>query len=138
MGQSRSFQFAGRSRRGTFSALVALIIGGIIAASVPAVAHAAPNVVSQGEGRLLTAELLNSGIDSLVALNGATAVDPYGLANVTSDVPLDATALSLLNLQVNSVNLFGTGGIIKLGAVGQYAGANNDASSVAFSGTVSD
>jgi hypothetical protein len=138
MGQSQSIQLNVGVRRRGFAALAALIVGGILAVSVPAVSHAAVPVVSQGEGRLLTAELVNSGIDSLVALNGASAVDPFGLANVTSDVPLDATALGLLNLQVNSVNLFGTGGIIQLGAVGQYAGANNDASSVAFSGTVSD
>lgn len=117
--------------------MAALAVGGLIALAVPSVAHAAP-VVSQGEGRLLTAALLNSGIDSLLALNGASAIDPYGLANVTSDVPLDATALGVLNLQTSGVNLFGTGGIIQLGAVGQYAGANNDGSSVAFSGTVSD
>ncbi|MEO6116804.1 MAG: hypothetical protein ABIP33_10505 [Pseudolysinimonas sp.] len=88
--------------------MAALILGAILGASVPTIAHAAQPEVSQGEGRLLTAELLNSGIDSLVALNGASAIDQYGLGDVTSDVPLDATALSLLNLKVNSINLFGT------------------------------
>jgi len=137
MGRSHSVLFSGVLRRGV-AAVSAALLGGIVAVSVPAVAQAAPNVVSQGEGRLLTAELLNSGVDSLVSLAGASAIDPFGLADVTSDVPLDATALGLLSLQVNSVDLFGTGGIIQLGAVGQYAGANNDGSSVAFSGTVSD
>ncbi|MFC5502908.1 choice-of-anchor G family protein [Lysinimonas soli] len=118
--------------------MVALLLAGFAALSVPAVAQGATPVVAQGAGRLLTAELANSGIDSLLALNGASAVDPYGLGNVTSDTPLDATALGLLHLQVSGVDLFGSSGIIQLGAVGQYAGANNDASSVAFSGTVSD
>jgi hypothetical protein len=120
------------------SVAAALLVGGLIALSVPGIAQAAAPVVSQGEGRLLTAELANSGIDSVLALNGASAINPYGLANVASDVPLDAAALGLLNLQVSGVNLFGAGGIIQLGAVGQYAGANNDASSVGFSGTVTD
>jgi len=142
MGRSHSHPlvgaaFVGTLRRG-IAALAAVLLGGIVAVAVPAVAQAAPNVVSQGEGRLLTAELLNSGIDSLVSLAGASAVDPFGLADVSSDVPLDATALGLLNLQVNSIDLFGAGGIIQLGAVGQYAGADNDGSSVAFSGAVTD
>jgi len=137
MGRSHSVRFVTALRRG-IAALAAVVVGGLVAVSIPAAAQAAPNVVSQGEGRLLTAELLNSGIDSLVSLAGASAVDPFGLGDVTSDVPLDATALGVLNLQVNSVNLFGAGGIIQLGAVGQYAGANDDGSSVAFSGAVSD
>jgi hypothetical protein len=121
-----------------YQALTALTLAGLGAVMIPAAAHAAP-VVSQAEGRLLIASIL--GVDSapLLALDGATAVNATGTGDVVADVPLDATALGLLNLQVApGINLFGNPGIIQLGAVGQYAGANDDGSSVAFSGTVSE
>lgn len=130
-----------RARRTTisprigFKTLAVVVVGGLLALTIPATAQAA-GPVSQGEGRLLTASLLGSALDPLVALNGAVASDPGGPA--TSDVPLDATALGLITAQANTTNLFGTGGIIQLGAVGQYAAANPDGSSVAFSGAVSE
>lgn len=120
----------------------AIAAGALLCTAVPLPASAAPitafPVVSQGEGRLLTAELLNSGVDALLALDGAQAVNQYGTGNVSDDTPLDVNALSALNLQVGTTNLFGINGIIQLGAAGQYAGADDDASSVAFSGTVSE
>jgi hypothetical protein len=119
-----------------FKALTVLTLAALGAVMIPASAQAVP-VVSQAEGRLLTASLLGVDVASLLALNGATAIDPFGAGNVVSNVPLDAAALSALNLTTAGVNLFGSPGIIQLGAVGQYAGANNDGSSVAFSGTVS-
>ncbi|GAA4192837.1 hypothetical protein GCM10022288_25720 [Gryllotalpicola kribbensis] len=77
-------------------------------------------------------------LDSLVALKGATAVDSDGSGDVTSDTPLDASAIAgLVGLQAGTTNLFGDNGIIQLGAVGQYAQANDDGSSSAFSGAVS-
>jgi len=95
--------------------------------------------VSQANGRLVTTSLLSSDVlDSLVALKGATAVDSDGSGDVTSDTPLDASAIAgLVGLQAGTTNLFGDNGIIQLGAVGQYAQANDDGSSSAFSGAVS-
>jgi hypothetical protein len=103
----------------------------------PLAAHAAPPV-SQSEGRLVLANLLGAPSTQVAALAGASAIDPLGTGGpFTSDVPLDAVALQALNLQASAVDLFGAGGIIQLGAVGQYAQARDDGSSVAFSGTVS-
>ncbi|WP_344777534.1 choice-of-anchor G family protein [Gryllotalpicola kribbensis] len=95
--------------------------------------------MSQANGRLVTTSLLSSDVlDSLVALKGATAVDSDGSGDVTSDTPLDASAIAgLVGLQAGTTNLFGDNGIIQLGAVGQYAQANDDGSSSAFSGAVS-
>ncbi|WP_022883188.1 PVV-CTERM domain-containing choice-of-anchor G protein [Gryllotalpicola ginsengisoli] len=95
--------------------------------------------MSQANGRLVTTSLLSSSVlDSLVALKGATAVDSDGSGDVTSDTPLDASAIAgLVGLQAGTTNLFGDNGIIQLGAVGQYAQANDDGSSSAFSGAVS-
>jgi hypothetical protein len=120
--------------------LSAVAVGALAAVMIPASVQAAPvlspQVVSQGEGRLLTANLAGSPTDSLLALNGAQAVNYDASGDVVADVPLDATILGL-PLTVPGNNLFGDTGIIQLGAVGQYAGANDDGSSVAFSGTVS-
>lgn len=132
---SFSVRFPDRLKAGVFAALA---LGTAAALVVPSAASAAP-VVSQGEGRLLTASLAGTPIDSLLALAGATAVNTDGGPTVIADVPLDATALSALNIQaVPGINLFGSNGVIQLGAVGQYAEARPDGSSVAFSGTVSE
>jgi hypothetical protein len=118
-------------------AAVAVAVAAVLVLAAPFAATAAP-VVSQGEGRLVVATLLGVPSTPVADLDGASAVDPLGTGGpFTSDVPLDATALQTLNLQASAVNLFGTNGIIQLGAVGQYAQARDDGSSVAFSGAVS-
>lgn len=126
-----------RSLAGATVASTLLLTVGAFSASAAPVTD--PPVVSQGEGRLLTVELLNDGIDQLVALNGAQAVNTDASGAVTRDVPLDLELLSALQVTVPAglVSVFGTDGILQLGAVGQYAAASDDASSLAFSGTVS-
>lgn len=113
----------------------------VAALLIPATAAqaATPDVVSQGTGRLVQTSLLGTDIlDSLVALRGAEAVNTDASGDVIVDRPLDADAVSgLLTVQAGSTNLFGDNGIIRLGAVGQYARANDDGSSSAFSGAVS-
>ena len=128
---------ATRSPRFKAGVFTAFALGTAAALVLPTAASAAP-VVSQAEARLLTASLLGTPIDGLLSLAGATAVNADGSPTVVSNVPLDATALSALNIQTDTgINLFGTGGIIQLGAVGQYSEARPDGSSVAFAGTVS-
>ena len=113
----------------------------VLAASllIPAGTAQAADVVSQATGRLVETSVLNTSIlDSALALRGARAVNPDASGDVTTDQPLNAAALSgLLGLSVGSTNLFGDNGVIRLGAVGQYAQARNDGSSSAFSGAVS-
>ncbi|GAA4187541.1 hypothetical protein GCM10022288_12670 [Gryllotalpicola kribbensis] len=111
-------------------------IGLALALVIPSGANAAP-VVSQADGRLIDTTLLTTDmLDSVASLAGAQAVNTDGSDAVTSDTPLDPTALSSLSLPIQGVNLFGDQGIIQLGGVGQYAQANGDGSSVAFSGAV--
>ncbi|MDH6182292.1 hypothetical protein M2152_002474 [Microbacteriaceae bacterium SG_E_30_P1] len=129
--------FTSRSRSIRSGTVAALALGAAAVIVLPTAATAAP-VVSQGEGRLLTASLLGTPIDGLLELAGATAVNATGEPTVVANVPLDATALGALNIQVApGIGLFGDTGLIRLGAVGQYAEARPDGSSVAFSGTVS-
>ncbi len=126
-----------RSRTLRTGAFAALALGTAAVLVLPSAASAAP-VVSQGEGRLLTATLGGTPIDGLLTLAGATAVNTDGGPTVVANVPLDATALQALNIEVApGVDVFGDSGFIQLGAVGQYAEARPDGSSVAFSGTVS-
>lgn len=113
----------------------------VAALLIPATAAqaATADVVSQGTGRLVQTSLLGTDVlDSLAALRGAEAVNTDASGDVIVDLPLDADAVSgLLTVQAGSTNLFGDNGIIRLGAVGQYARANDDGSSTAFSGAVS-
>src|SRR4051794_6116811 len=135
-GMSRSLLMAGRAAVARVAAS-AITLAAVLVLIAPLAASAAP-VVAQGEGRLVVATLLGVPSTPVADLAGAPAIDPLGTGGpFTSDVPLDATALQALNLQASAVNLFGTNGIIQLGAVGQYAQARDDGSSVAFSGAVS-
>ncbi|GGL85370.1 hypothetical protein GCM10009706_25030 [Curtobacterium citreum] len=115
----------------------ATALGVALTLLIPTAAQAAP-VVSQANGRLVSTTLLTTGtLDSIASLRGASAVNADGSADVVANTPLDATALQSVGLQSGGVNLFGNNGIIQLGAVGQYAVANADGSSAAFSGAVS-
>ncbi|MCL9666281.1 choice-of-anchor G family protein [Curtobacterium albidum] len=115
----------------------ATALGVALTLLIPTAAQAAP-VVSQANGRLVSTTLLTTGtLDSIASLRGASAVNEDGSTDVVRNTPIDATALEAVNVQSGGVNLFGTNGIIQLGAVGQYAVANADGSSAAFSGAVS-
>ncbi|PPF77850.1 hypothetical protein C5B96_14990 [Subtercola sp. Z020] len=115
-------------------------LGTVLALAAPSAATAQP-IVSQANGRLLSGSLLSSAVlDSLLTLKGANAVNTAANGDVVVDTPLDASAVNgLLTLMAGPANapVFGNAGIVQLGAVGQYARANNDGSSAAFSGTVS-
>lgn len=125
-----------RTRRLVGAAGAVAVVAALV---IPSGAAQAADVVSQGTGRLITTSLLGTDVlDSVVALKGAVAVNPDASGDVTVDRPLDASAVAgLLGLQAGSTNLFGDNGIIRLGAVGQYAQARDDGSSSAFSGAVS-
>ncbi|RFA16172.1 hypothetical protein B7R21_01935 [Subtercola boreus] len=118
--------------------VASLALGTAFALVTPATAGA-QTVVSQGAGRFVTTPLLTSAVlNSLAPLKGASAVDSGPGADVIVDRPLDALALvGLSNLKVGLTNLpvFGTGGVIQVGQIGQYGRANSDGSSTAFSGT---
>ncbi len=120
-------------------AITAIALGASLALVAPLAANAAP-VVSQGTGRLINGSLLGNSLDPVIALQGATAINPDGRATVTNDTPLSLGAVNdSLSVTVPSglnLHLVGTDGIIQLGAVGQYAEARPDGTSVAFSGTV--
>jgi hypothetical protein len=118
-------------------AISAVALGAALTLLVPMGATAAAPV-SQAEGRLLVATIGGVPSNPVAALFGASAIDANGTGGpVVADTPLDATALAgLVGVTVPTGILIGSGGLIKLGAVGQYAQANDDGSSEAFSGAV--
>lgn len=126
------------SRWGRVSIASAVAIGVAVALVAPTAANAS-TVISQANGQLVNVSLLNSNLlNSLVALQGAQATNSTGTQNVVANTPLDLSAANgLIGLKSQGINLFGPNGIIQLGALGQYAAANNDGSSSAFSGVVS-
>jgi len=101
----------------------------------PSAAAAAP--VSQATGRFLSGQLGTTSLDTLVALNGESAVNTGG-ATVTKQHSLSASLLGqqLLNLP-NGVQLPG-GDVLTLGAVNQYAQANPNGSAQGASGAITN
>ncbi len=113
---------------------------GIVGALVQPGASHAVTIVSQGTGQIINGTVLGAPITPIVNVEAAHAENTTGLPpTVVSDKPPSATLLAALGgitVGPASVNLFGAGGIIQLGAVGQYAEAAPDGSSKAFSGAV--
>ncbi|GMA25592.1 hypothetical protein GCM10025864_33510 [Luteimicrobium album] len=124
-------------RRGVALAATSVIIGAVSLTALPATA--APTDVSEAYGRLLSGSALTLDLDTVAALDGATAENPSGTHPTDGPSNLDASAVAdLLTLQTNGVNLFGNNGIVKLGVGGQYAEAKDDGSAYASSGAITD
>lgn len=127
-----------RTRRLGTGAATALALGTTAVLLAPSAASAATApVVSQAQGQLVDISLGGQPIDDILELAGAVAVNPDGQGIVTENTPLDATVLSGLTLSSGNIPLLGDNGIIRLGAVGQYAQAHSNGGSTAFAGTIS-
>ncbi|GMA28819.1 choice-of-anchor G family protein [Arenivirga flava] len=128
-----------RTRRLGTGTATALALGTTAVLLAPSAASAAATVpvVSQAQGQLVDVSLGGQPIDDVLELAGAVAVNPDGQSTVTENTPLDATALSAITLSSGNIPLLGDNGIIRLGAVGQYAQAQSNGGSTAFAGTVS-
>jgi hypothetical protein len=125
-----------RTVRRNVAVLAALTAAGVAVAFAPS-ASAAPTPVSQATGRFLSGSIGGTDLDNLVAVKGESAANNGGDA-VTNQHSLNATLLNqqLLNLP-NGIQLPG-GGVVKLGAVNQYAQANNTGSAHGASGAVTN
>jgi len=109
-----------------------VLTGGVTA---PDASAAAP--VSQATGRFLSGQIGTTSLDTLVALNGESAVNTGG-ATVTKQHSLSASLLGqqLLNLP-NGIQLPG-GDVLTLGAVNQYAQADPNGSAQGASGAITN
>ena len=125
-----------RTVRRSVAVLAGLTAAGVAVAFAPT-ASAAPTPVSQATGRFLSGSIGGTDLDNLVAVKGEAAANNGGDA-VTNQHSLNATLLNtqLLNLP-NGIQLPG-GGVIKLGAVNQFAQANKTGSAHGASGAVTN
>ncbi|WP_191931716.1 choice-of-anchor G family protein, partial [Arthrobacter bussei] len=103
-------------------------------------AAAAPTDRSEALGKFLGGETLTIDLDSIAEIRGALEQNPSGVPPVGPTAnPLSAEVLSSLGVDVgSSLQLFGPGGLIELGAVSQYAQATDNGDALAASGAVND
>ncbi|WTM15223.1 choice-of-anchor G family protein [Isoptericola halotolerans] len=115
--------------------MAAGVVGAAALAGVPA-ASAAPTDDSEALGKFLGGSAGTIDLDDLATVEGALAEYPSGSELETN--PLAADVLNALSVDLGGgLSLFGDTGLIELGAVNQYASAD-DTGAAAASGAVSD
>jgi hypothetical protein len=118
------------------AATTAFTLGGAIALAGAAPAMAA-GPVSWAEGRILSGSVLGINLDDIAALQPAQAENNGSQATQTSKDPLDATVLDTVEVGPTNIQA-NLGGVVQLGAVGQYAQAQANGTSFAASGAITD
>jgi hypothetical protein len=94
--------------------------------------------VSQAQGQFISGSALGTNLNSIVAVNPATATNNGGAQSIQNS-PLSVSLLNQVDVPISSgpvVDLVGTNGILDLGAVNQYAEADPSGASVGASGAV--
>src|SRR5882672_1064285 len=125
-----------RTVRRSVAVLAGLTAAGVAVAFAPT-ASAAPTPVSQATGRFLSGSIGGTDLDNLVAVKGEAAANNGGDA-VTNQHSLNATLLNTQLLNLPNGLQFPGGGVIKLGAVNQFAQANQTGSAHGASGAVTN
>ena len=123
-------------RTGAIATSFITVTGMMLGAAVPA--NAAPDDNSEALGKFLGGEALGINLDDIAEVNGALAENPSGENPLVTN-PLGAEVLNALNVDLgDGIQLLGENGVIQLGAVNQYAEAQNNGDAFAASGAVSD
>jgi len=114
---------------------VALATGFALAGATTA--HAADTApVATADARFLSGDLLGMNLDSVASLEGAHAEAHANGAPMTVKDPLEAKALNAVTVGDGSSQQTNVGGVVQVGAVGQYATAAKDGTSAAQTGAV--
>ncbi|MGG7466233.1 choice-of-anchor G family protein, partial [Plantibacter sp. YIM 135347] len=114
------------------------VVGALIAVGSTTTATAAPTDASEALGRFLQGQAAGINLDSVAAVQGALAQNPSGVHPTAQD-PLSASVLNAISINLgDSLQLFGPNGVINLGAVAQYASAQDNGDALAASGAVND
>ena len=101
-------------------------------------AHAADTApVATSQAQFLSGSLLGMNLDNAAMLEGASAHADQDDAPMTVQDPLQATALNAVTVGDGSSVQTNLGGVVQLGAIGQYATAANDGTSMASTGAAS-
>ena len=124
-------------KRGAAFATAAITATGLTMAGA-APASAAPDDVSESLGKFLGGSAVGIDLDDLAEINGALAENPSGENPLVTN-PLGAEVLNSIGADLGGgIQLFGPNGVIALGAVNQYAEAQDDGTARAASGAVTD
>jgi hypothetical protein len=114
---------------------VALATGFALAGATTAqAADTAP--VATADAQFLSGNLLGTDLDNVVSLEGAHAEAQANGAPMTVKDPLEAKALNSVTVGNGSSQQTDAGGVLQVGAVGQYATAAGDGTSAAETGGV--
>jgi hypothetical protein len=126
-----------RARRaGAVVAGASLVAASVFAGAAPASAR--PTDTTEALGRFLGGDVGLGGVDldAIAEVEGADAARPSGAARDTD--PLSAAVLGTLGVEVGGgLSLLGDDGLVRLGAVNQYAAADADGAAAA-AGAVND
>ena len=139
MSSSNTSGLSALRRRALAGLTVCLVAIAAMLGATAMPATAAPGDFSFAEGRFLSGSVGAIDLDDLVALAPATATNYGTPAPVVDSNPLDATVLDAIAVTLpNGLTLFGPNNVIELGAVNQYARAEDNATSLGASGAVAD
>src|SRR5690625_1057167 len=123
-------------RTGAIATSFITVTGMMLGSAVPA--NAAPEDDSEALGKFLGGQALGIDLDDIAEVHGALAENPSGEYPLVTN-PLGAEVLNALNIDLgDGIQLLGENGVIQLGAVNQYAEAQNNGDAYAASGAVSD
>jgi hypothetical protein len=110
-------------------------LAGAVSAQAAGTADSAP--VATSSSQFLSGSLLGTNLDNVVMLQGAAASARPGDATDTEKDPFEVTALKSINIGDGTSIQGNLGQFLQLGAIGQYATANQNGTSMAWTGGVS-
>ncbi len=118
------------------AAVISIALAGGFALAGAGSAQAETKPVAHALGQFLSGSLLGTDLDNVVSLQAAVASNDGTQATITSKDPLKATALNTVTVGTGSSIQGNLGQVVQLGAVGQYAQASKDGTSLAAAGAV--
>ena len=111
------------------------VAGGLTFAGATS-AQAANKPVAHALGQFLSGSVLGTDLSHVASLRAAVASNDGTQGTMTSKDPLEATALDTVTVGSGSSVQGSLGDVVQLGAVGQYASATKDGTSLAAAGAV--
>lgn len=137
-GESAHRDTIGKKVRRVAAVATTIALGGAFALAAPFSASAVAVPTSFAEARFLSGTLLGIDLDTVVAVQGASASNNGTQPTQTSKDPLEAEVLQTVDVSANPAPQLDLGGVLQVGPVGQFATAGVDGTSAAATGAVVD